>query len=102
MAASPVKILILITLVTIFNALLIGATAEEEVFTPFQEPESDGFFATLEALLAIVQAVWDVVTLVFDAITFNIDGAPFYIRFPLGAIMGFGLVWSIATLIRGN
>lgn len=109
MAASPVSVLAVVMLTLTFNALLIGEELAEASFESFSlEGESNNPFIPdfLEdigdALTAVVKAAWGAVTFFFGLITFNVDKAPWFVRVPVGSILGGGLFWSIATLIRGN
>ena len=95
--ASPVPVLVALTVVLVFEGLLFGATLVESSFPEFEQP--DGI---LDALIGIVQAIWGVVVFIFNLITFNIPGAPFWVRVPVGIAIGGSLMWSIATLIRGG
>lgn len=95
-------VLAIIVVTLVFEGLLFGEELENFSFPQFEEPTSGGFFGALEALLSIVKVVWGAVLFFFDLLTFNVPGAPWYVRVPVGAILGGGLVWSIATLIRGT
>lgn len=102
MASSPVAILSIITLVLVFEGLLFGQQIAAYSFPSFEEPQSEGFFAVLDSLLAIVKTIWGTVVFVFNLLTFNIPGAPWFIRIPVAGIMGGGLIWAITELVRGN
>lgn len=102
MGTSPLVILAIIALTLVFEGLLFGSEIEDFQLPQFEEPKSGGFFAVLDALLSIVQVIWGVVLFFFNLVTFNVPGAPWYIRVPVGTMLTGGLVWSIATLIRGN
>jgi hypothetical protein len=105
MAQTPVPYVIVITLGLMMVALMSGT--EEEVVdigSQFDEddPDSGGFFSSVEALLTPLVKVWNFVTSLFGFLTFNIDGVPWYIRLILNTPLILGVGWSIATLIRGN
>lgn len=102
MAASPVKVLVVAVIVLAFEAMLFGAQLAEQSFPEFEQPDSGGFFGVIEGLLAVVDVIWGVVVFIFNLITFNVGGAPWWIRLPVGTVFGGSIVWSIATLIRGN
>lgn len=102
MAASPVPILAIIILTLTFEGLLFGSEIADRSFPSYEEPQSGGFWGALDAVVAVVQVIWGAVVFFFNLITFNVPGAPWYIRVPIGAMLGGGLVWSLATLIRGN
>lgn len=102
MASSPMVVLSVIVLTLVFEGLLFGEELAEASFPSFEQPEGGGFFDVLDAVLAIVQAIWGTVVFVFNLVSFNVPGAPWFVRAPIGFILGGGLVWSIATLVRGN
>jgi hypothetical protein len=99
---NPLPILIIIIMTLTFQGLLFGQEIAERTFTGFQEPTGGGFFGALEALLAVVQAVWGAILFFLNLLFFNVPGAPWWIRLPIGTALTGGLIWSIATLVRGG
>jgi hypothetical protein len=99
---TAITILAIILVTLTFEGLLFGAEIAEQSFPSFDEPTSTGFFGVLDALLAIVKAIWGAVVFFFNLLTFNLPGAPWYVRLPVGGLMFGGLVWSIASLVRGG
>ena len=100
--ANPLTFLAVIALTSTVVAMIGGEELAQESFPEFDEPDSGGFWGSLDALVSVVQGIWGVVVYLFNLLTFNIGGAPWWIRVPVGAINGGGLLWSIATLIRGG
>lgn len=99
---NPLPILLIIIMTLTFQGLLFGAEIADRVFPTFREPTSGGFFGVLDAIIAVVQAVWGVVLFFFSLLFFDVPGAPWWVRVPVGAALTGGLIWSIATLIRGG
>lgn len=102
MGSTAMTVLSVVILTLTFEGLLFGEALAQQSFPTFTEPSSGGFFGVLDALLAIVQAVWGAVLFFFNLVTFNVPGAPWWIRLPVGGLLGGGLVWSVATLVRGG
>lgn len=102
MASSPMIVLTIVTASLGFMGLIYGATIAETTFPSFEQPSSGGFFGALDALLAIIQGVWGTILFILKLITFQVPGAPWYIRLLVGATMGGAIIWSVATLFRGN
>lgn len=103
MAPSPVPVLAVIILTISFQALLFGDELAERSFPSFEEPEeTGGFFGAFDVIAAILKTIWGVVVFFTNLLTFNVPGAPTFIRVIVGSIMGGGLIWSIATLIKGT
>ena len=100
MARSPIMTLAIILTVLAFEGLIFGQSIAERSFPTFEEPTSTGFWGAFEAALAFVKAVWGVVVFLFNLITVNVPGSPWWIRLPVGGILGGGLIWSIAQLLR--
>lgn len=99
---KPQAILAVIIMVVAFEGVFFGAEIAERSFPDFDQPQQGGFFGALDAILAVLQAVWGAVVFFVNLLTFNIPGAPAYIRYPVGAALTGGLIWSIAGLIRGG
>lgn len=102
MSNTAMSVLAIIVLTLTFEGVLFAEEIAERSFPSFEEPTSGGFFGLLDALLAVVQTVWGVVVFFFNLITFNVPGAPGWVRVPVSAMLGGGLVWSIAVLVRGG
>lgn len=102
MSNTALSLLVVIILTLTFEGLLFGEELAERSFPSFEEPSSSGFFAVLEALLSIVKVIWGTVVFLFNLITFNVPGAPWWVRLPAAGVLGGGLIWSIAILIRGG
>lgn len=102
MAKSPVAVLAIILLVIGGEALLFGGDIAARSFPTFEEPTQSGLLGAIEGIVQIVSVIWGVVVFFFNLITFNVPDAPFFIRVPVGGILGSALIWSIASLIRGN
>ena len=100
MAKSPLLILFIILTVLAFEGLLFGAEIAERTFPQFNQPQGGGFWSNLDSIVALVEAVWGAVLFFLNLISFNVPGAPFWIRLPIGGLLGGGLVWSIANLIK--
>lgn len=100
--STAIKVLGIVLVTVAFEGLIFGAEIAERSFPAFDQPQSGGFFAVLDALLAIVQTIWGAVVFFFNLLTFNIPGAPFWVRVPVGGLIGGGFVWSVATLVRGG
>lgn len=92
--------IVLITLT--FEGLLFGSEIAERGLPSFERPNTGGFFGALDALLAIVSGVWGAILFFLNLVTFNVPGAPWWIRLPVGGLLGGGLIWSIAVLFRGG
>ena len=102
MAANPILVLVIAMFTYGGMGLMYGQEIAERSYPSFEEPASGGFFGALDGLTAAVQATWGMVVFIFNFVTFNIPGAEWWIRAPMTVIFGGSLVWSIATLIRGN
>lgn len=90
-------------LVLIGEALIFGEELAQRSFPSFEEPTSTtAFGGFIEGVVGTVQLIWGGVVFFFNLITFNIPDAPWSIRLALSSILGGSLIWSIATLIRGN
>lgn len=100
--STAVKVLAIVMITITFEGLLFGSEIAARSFPSFDQPTSGGFFGALDAILAVLQAVWGAIVFFFNLLTFNIPGAPWWIRIPIGSILGGGFVWSIAALIRGG
>lgn len=95
-------VLAIVLLTVTFEGMIFGQELAERSFPTYEEPQSSGFFGVLDALLAIVKVIWGAVVFFFNLITFNVPGAPWWVRLPVGGLIGGGFVWSVATLIRGG
>lgn len=127
MALNPMTILIVIVGTMTFNALFTFTTQGPSAFGITTFPtnscvfQGGGGFLDIQAVgnalgfvgcigVFIATAVtWffvgflgPIFNFLFSAITFGFPGTPLLVRFILGSTLGFGLVWSIATLLRGN
>ena len=102
MGINPMPVFAAVLLILAFEGLLFGADLAERSFPSFEEPRTGGFFAALDAILAVVKAVWGGVVFFFNLITVNVPGAPWYIRLPVGGILGGSLIWSIMEMVRGK
>ena len=102
MGASPMPILAIVILVLVFEGLLFGEEIAEQALPTFNQPQSGGFWGALDALISVVQAVWGSVLFFLSLLTFNVPGAPWFVRVPIGALLGGGLIYSVVTIIRGN
>lgn len=122
--AAPAALLILVTLVYIFEALLFAQVMAEKRFPEFgvdrtdcdqiREEDFDApfgigamqyFFARvacgLDNLGAALGDVWAGVGWFVDLLTFNIPGAPPLVRFGLFGTVCSILLWSVIALLRG-
>lgn len=102
MAYNPIPILAVVAVSVAFQALLFGGELVPEEEPEVEEPDDGGFFAALDAILAIVKSIFTVVAFIVQSIAFPFPDAWWPIRFVGGAIQTSGLVWAIATLVRGN
>lgn len=98
MAANPVPVLAVIIIVLVFEAMIGGEELVQESFPDFDE----GSFGGIDILGDIITGIFGTVAYIFNLITFNVGGAPWFIRVPVGTVLGGALIWSITTLIRGN
>lgn len=89
----------IVVLTLVFEGAVISSQAQEPVFADLSSKDCSGFFDAFEC---VVEVVFDVVIFLFDLITFNIDGAPWWIRVPLAFILGGGIIWAVASLVRGG
>lgn len=99
---NPITILAVVTVFTIFSALVIGTTSEESPIPTFREPEGSGFFAALDALLSILKVIWGVIVFIGKAMTLDIPGAPWFVRLVIGTLTVGGVSWALASMIRGR
>ena len=114
MATSPLPFLIIITLTLTFEGLYFGQDLFTNSYPEFKEVNFGActgnpldvigcWFANIGAIIAnIAAAIFGTVVFFFNLLSFNIPGTPPAIRAILGTIFTGGIIWSIASLIRGN
>lgn len=102
MAFNPLPIIAVIAVSVAFQALVYGEQLVPEEAPDVEEPDDGGFFASLDALLSVIKSIFTVVAFIGQSIVFPFPDAWWPIRFVGGTIQTTGLVWSIATLVRGN
>lgn len=102
MAYNPLPIIAVIAVSVAFQALVYGDQLLAEAAPDIEQPSSGGIFAAFDGIVAIVQSIFAVVGFILESIVFPFPDAWWPIRFVGGTIQTTGLVWSIATLVRGN
>ena len=102
MGGMPIKILAVIIMTLTFEGLLFGEQIAERSFPTLDEPTTTGFWGALDALIAVVRAIWGAVVFFFNLLTFNVPGAPWWIRLPVGSVLGGGLLYSVTVIVRGG
>lgn len=101
MAMNPLPVLAIVTISLVFQGLLFGQEIAERSFPTFEKPE-EGAWGALEAAGNVLLSLWGVVVFLYNLVSFNVPGAPWYARVIVGGITGSAVIWSIATLVRGN
>lgn len=109
MAASPIPVLLIVVATLTFQAMLFGSELAEKSFPTLEEPEAgdcdgflDGFACGVDYVVNFISVVFGVVAFFFNLVTFNVPGAPWFVRLLVGGAIGGSIVWSVATLFRGN
>lgn len=110
MAQSPIAVLIIVLATLTFEAILFGGPLVEGAAPKFSEEAAErdcgGFFGAAkcaaESVFNILGMIWGVIVFFFNLVTFNVPGAPLYVRVVLGGAISGALIWSLASLIRGN
>lgn len=103
MAPSPVPVLLIVTIVTVFQAVAVGDTYVDESFKP---PVDEGdSFGGIDIIGDIIDAIVGVMVLVGNFMTFGAfteAGPPFWVAVPVAVAQTGSIAWSVATLLRGN
>lgn len=125
MAASPITVMVIIAATLAFTAIIFGDTMAANSFpalgnTDFSDchARTGGFlgFITGDSLgyigciigkmfnfvMNIFKVIFGTIVFIVNLISFNIPGAPWYVRAVIGTGFGGTLLWSMATLMRGN
>lgn len=110
MAASPIIVLAIVLMGQVFMAALFGEEYASDSFgdlgTLEGECNGDGFFAgimcAVEKVVQFFQIIGAVISFFFKVAFFIIPGAPWYIQVPISTIVLASILWSVATLFRGN
>jgi hypothetical protein len=115
MGTSPVIALTIVMLTLTFEGLLFGEELAEKSFPDLIDPahESqdcdgffDGFVCAIETVLSYIGnffiILFGAIVFIINAITFNVAGAPWFVRVPMGTLMGTMILWPAVTLFRGN
>lgn len=114
---GPVSILLIATLVLIFEGVIFGSQlAENSIITSVPSQvcnQGSGFGSEIGwiacntanffiFILNIFLVIGSVIAFFFNAVTFNVPGAPWYIRIFVSVIFVGGMGWAIASLVRGT
>lgn len=112
---GPLGLLLVIALTLGFEGLLLGSSIVSESFPAASTVDfgSCSNAGGLDKIACVIENAWNfvvnvvkvifgVVALIFNLVSFNVPGAPWFVRLPIGACFGFGLLWSIASLFRGG
>lgn len=112
MAASPIATIIILTLAMIFQALLAGEEYFSDSFGGLEEAEEECDEPTpfgplvcfYRAVVHFVKTIGAFVKFIFKFTSFDVftSEAPWPIRVFFTTVIVALIVWSVATLIRGN
>lgn len=103
MAPSPVPVLLIVTIVSVFQAVAVGEVYAAESFDSPVTGDED--WGVLEIVGQILDVIIGTVVLVANFLSFGAfidEGPPFWISVPVAIAQTGSIAWSIVTLIRGN
>jgi hypothetical protein len=125
---NPMAILVVVTLTLTFEGLLFGADVQSLPFPEITanpascQAPSGGIYnvpvignivsgsdvlacwvgQTFLLLGQVVLMLLAVIAWFLSLATFNVPGAPLFVRFLMGTLIGGGMLWSVVSLFRGT